>query len=372
MPRKTWLSILPALVAATAGGQTITTVAGSYWSFPTLPLMAVQAPLGQVACVALDAGGNYYIADNENSRVLKVDASGTLTTAAGNGISGFSGDNGPATSASISLVDGLAADASGNLYIADTNNNRIRKVDTNGIIATVAGGGGQGFGGDNGPAASATLFLPQGVAVDGAGDLFISDTLNERVREVNSSGIITTIAGNGTQGYAGDAGPATGASLNYPEGLAVDAAGNVYIADENNEVIREVSAGGIITTMAGNGNSGYSGDNGPATSAELSFPGGVSLDGAGNLYIGDRGNYRIRKVSGGIITTIAGDGAAGYAGDGGLATQSSLNIPQGAAMDALGNLFMCCRTDSPYSPSKARGSLIMMSSTLPKAVGEGD
>jgi trimeric autotransporter adhesin len=170
----------------------------------------------------------------------------------------------------------------------------------------VAGNGGLGYGGDNGAAASAKLYLPESVAVDGAGNLFISDTVNQRVREVNSSGIITTIAGNGTQGYSGDEGPAISASLNSPAGLAVDASGNVHIADEANNVIRKVSVSGLITTVAGNGRSGYSGDNGPATSAGLAGPSAVKLDGAGNLYIADAFSYRIRKVANGIITTIAG------------------------------------------------------------------
>ena len=211
---------------------------------------------------------------------------------------------------------------------------------TNGIITTVAGDGPQGDSGDGGQATSAQLSNPSGVAVDAAGNLYIADSGNHRIRKVAANGIITTVAGNGSYGYSGDGGRATSAQLAAPWGVAVDAAGNLYIADTNNGVIRKVAASGIITTVAGNGSHGYSGDGGPATSAQLNSPSGVAVDAAGNLYIADYGNYRIRKVAtNGIITTVAGN-YYGYSGDGGPATSAQLTFPWGLTVDATGNLYV--------------------------------
>jgi uncharacterized protein (TIGR03437 family) len=201
------------------------------------------------------------------------------------------GDNGPATSAQLALPYGIAVDSGGNLYVADWGNNRIRKV-SNGVITTVAGNGTRGFSGDNGLATAAQLANPQGIAVDSAGNLYIADFGNASIRKV-SNGIITTVAGNGTPGFSGDNGPATSAQLYLPYGVAVDSAGNLYIGDSGNNRIRKVS-NGVIATVAGNGTFGFSGDNGPATSAQLANPYGVAIDSAGNLYIGDSGNSRIR------------------------------------------------------------------------------
>jgi sugar lactone lactonase YvrE len=243
-----------------------------------------------------------------------------INTFAGTGTQGYSGDNGPATSAELNQPYGVAVDSSANLYIADTPNSRIRKV-SNGVITTVAGTGTQGYGGDNGPATSAELANPQGVAVDSAGALYIGDYNNNRVRKI-SNGVITTVAGTGTQGYSGDDGAAIYAQLDNPTGIAIDAAGNLYIADTNNHRIRKVS-NGVITTVAGTGSQGYNGDNGPATSAKLASPQGVAVDSAGNLYIADTGNSCVREVSNGVITTVAG----------GL-------FLFGVALDAAGNLFI--------------------------------
>ena len=215
---------------------------------------------------------------------------GIITTIAGNGIAGYSGDGGLATNAELNNPYGVAVDSNGNIYIADTNNNRIRKVNsTTGIITTIAGNGTAGYSGDGGLATNAELYYPYGVAVDSNGNIYIADTYNNRIRKVNSTtGIITTIAGNGTAGYSGDGGPATNAQLNYPYGVAVDSSGNIYIADTDNNRIRKVnSTTGIITTIAGNGNPGYSGDGGPATNAELYDPSGVAVDSNGNIYIAD-------------------------------------------------------------------------------------
>ena len=218
----------------------------------------------------------------------------TIYTLAGNGTQGFSGDNGPATGAELFQPLGVALDSAGNVYVADSSNNRIRKV-SNGVITTVAGNGTPGFSGDGGPATSTGVYGPSGVALDSAGSLYIADAGNNRIRKV-SNGVITTVAGNGTLGYSGDGGPATNAQLYGPEGVAVDSAGNIYIADMDNNRIRKVS-NGVITTMAGNGTQGFSGDNGPAISAELYRPEGIAVDATGNLCIADTWNNRIRILT---------------------------------------------------------------------------
>src|ERR1700751_4501787 len=239
-----------------------------------------------------------------------------IQTVAGNGTSGFSGDNGAAATASLSEPFGVAVDAVGNLYIADTSNHRIRKVDASGVITTVAGNGTEGFSGDGGPATSAALNTPIGVAVDVAGNLYIADSFNNRIRKVNATGIITTVAGNGDARFSGDHAAATNGSLRAPFGVAVDKVGNVYIADTSNQRIRKVDASGTITTVAGNGTEGFSGDGGPAAQARLNFPTGVTVDRAGNLFITDQSNNRIRKVSTAwVIITVAGNGDTGFSGD---------------------------------------------------------
>jgi uncharacterized protein (TIGR03437 family) len=256
-----------------------------------------------------------------------------ITTVAGDGAGGFSGDNGPAIGAALYSPQGLAVDSAGNLYIADLANNRIRKV-SNGVISTVAGNGTPGFSGDGGLATAAQLDQPYAVAVDSAGNLYIADCWNHRIRKV-SNGVISTVAGNGTPGFSGDNGPATSAQLSDPAGVAVDSSGNLFIADMFSNRIRRVS-NGAITTVAGNGTQGFSGDNGPATSAQLSNPYAVAVDSAGNLYIADMANSRIRKVSNGAITTVAGGGTQGLGGDGGPATSAQLSA-SGVAVYASGS-----------------------------------
>jgi sugar lactone lactonase YvrE len=281
---------------------------------------------------------------------------GEITTVAGNNAWGYSGDNGPATSAWLDSPDGVAVDASGNLYIADTSNNRIRKVDPSGTITTVAGDGTAGYSGDNGPAISAELDRPYGVAVDASGNLYIADTYNQRIRKVSTSGTITTVAGNGHEnypgalnggGYSGDGGLATDAELNAPLAVAVDTSGNLYIADTYNQRIRKVDTSGTISTVAGNGQGGslggYSGDGGPATSAELAQPTGVAVDASGDIYIiSDQYHNCIRKVdTSGTITTVAYDGLIqAYTGPPVLSTSSAaLSLPAGVTVDASGNLY---------------------------------
>jgi trimeric autotransporter adhesin len=219
---------------------------------------------------------------------------------AGTGSYGYSGDGGIATSAKLSYPGGVAIDASGNIYIVDTGNSRIRMVTkSTGIISTVAGTGSYGYRGDGGIATSASLNFPRGVAIDASGNLYIADTDNNRIRMVTkSTGIISTVAGTGSSGYSGDGGLATSAALNYPRGVAIDASANIYIADFYNYRIRMVTKStGIISTVAGTGSSGYSGDGGLATSAALNYPYGVAIDASGNIYIADTHNHRIRMLS---------------------------------------------------------------------------
>ncbi|MGE7271105.1 fibronectin type III domain-containing protein [Brevibacillus panacihumi] len=302
---------------------------------------ATSAEMNYPTGVAVDSSGNLYIAEYANNLVRKVDASGQISTVAGTGSLGFSGDEGPATSAQLNRPYGVAVDDSGNLYISDYFNNRIRKVDASGKISTVAGTGTRGYSGDGGPATLAQLYYPTGVAVDSSGSLYIVDNANNRIRKVDTSGQISTVAGMGTSGYSGDGGPATSAQLNYPNGVTVDSNGNLYIADSSNHRIRKVDTSGTISTVAGNGNLGYSGDGGPATWYTLNGPTGVAVDGSGNLYIADNSNNRIRKVDvSGMISTIAGTGKDGYSGDGGPATSAQLRSPYGVVVESNGNLYL--------------------------------
>jgi len=307
---------------------------------------ATAASLRYPSGVAVDVSGNIYIADYYNHRIRKVDAStGNITTVAGNGTMEYSGDGGPAASASLNKPSGVAVDASGNIYIADASNRRIRKVDAStGVITTVAGNGTMGYSGDGGPASSASLFSPASVEVDAARNIYIADAGNQRIRKVDAAtGNITTVAGNGTMEYSGDGGAAASAGFWNPSDVAVDASGNIYIADQNNNRIRKVDAStGVITTVAGNGPYGYSGDGVPAASASLYYPSGVAVDASGNIYIADASNNRIRKVdaSTGDITTVAGNGTAGYLGDGGSALSASIDSPHGVTVDALGNIYI--------------------------------
>lgn len=295
---------------------------------------ATSAQLSNPSGVAVDSAGNVYIADAANSRVRIVNTSGVISTFAGNGSATYTGDGSLATVAGLIGPTSVAVDSADNVYIADPPAGVIRKV-SNGVISTFAGTGTNSFSGDGGPASAATMDFPSGVAVDTSGNVYIADTLNQRIRKV-SGGIITTIAGISNLGYNGDNQSATAASLFAPQGVAVDTAGNVYIADTQNNRVRKVTPAGIITTVAGNGTAGYGGDGGPATAAEIYLPKAVALDPGSNLYIADYGNNIIRRVSNGIITTVAGSNLNGYSGDGGPAIDARLSGPLGVALDPTG------------------------------------
>jgi len=273
--------------------------------------------------------------------VLSFAQPGYINTIAGTGASGFSGDGGPALSAQIGQALGICADNVGNVYFADVDNHRVRKISLSGIITTIAGGGALTT--DGIPATNAQLSLTAGgdMTINALGDLYLID--DSRIRKVDhATGIITTVAGTTTSGFSGDGGPATSAQLNYPSGLYIDEAGNLFIGDQNNHRVRKVNAAGIISTYAGNGNGGYSGDGGPATAAGVDSPDGLCMDAAGNLYFADRYNYRIRRVdhTTGIITTYAGSGNSGFSGDGGLATSAKFAEPSDVCMDGFGNLYI--------------------------------
>ena len=332
------------LVPALTDAQEITTVAGvgtEGWTGDKGP--ARSAELDWPTSVALDRKGNLYIADANNNIIRKVSASnGIITTVAGNGFragtgyGSFSGDSGPATAATLFFPSGIAVDTVGRLYIADEGNNCIRKVDTSGIIITIAGTGGAGnfgYSGDGGPAIAALLNGPTRVAVDTFLNVYIADASNSAIRELNIlTGNIATIAGTGVSGFGGDGGLATAAQLNMPNDVAVDLIGNVYIADMYNNRIREIGLNDTITTIAGTGISGYSGDHGPATAADLFQPSGIALDDSGNVFFSDLGNSCVRKINRvDTITTIAGNDTAGYNGDSRAAVSAKLWFPEGLA-----------------------------------------
>ncbi len=320
----------------------ITTIAGTgEFGYDGDDKPATAARLYSPSGVTVDAAGNAYIADIGNHRIRRVDATGRIETAAGTGDASYDGDDKPATLARLNNPAGVAVDALGNIYIADANNDRVRRVDATGLITTVAGTGKLGYDGDDKPAASARVFYPEGVAVDAAGNLYIADRGNERIRRVDATGRITTIAGTGVRGYDGDDKPATSAQLNDPLGVAVDASGNVYVADTFNNRIRRVDATGLITTIAGTGEAGYYGDEGPAISARVDRPYGIALDGSGNVFVADTFNHRIRRIdAAGLITTVAGTGEVGDDGDDNPATSARLGFPHGVAVDASGSLYI--------------------------------
>jgi hypothetical protein len=304
---------------------------------------ATSVPQFFIDSVAVDSAGNVYFAARVKNAVFRVDAAtGQQTRIAGSGKAGYSGDHHPAIKAALNGPQpqrgvGVAVDTAGNVYIADRGNNVIRKV-ANGIITTIAGNGKAGYSGDGGPATRAQITRPAGVAVDTAGNVYIAGARRNVIRKI-SNGVISTIAGGGTHFDPAYTGPATSAGLNGPAGVAVDASGNLYIADRLNNVIRKV-ADGVISTISGNGKMEYAGDDGPATNASLYLPTSVAVDTSGNVYVTNSYNNVVRKISKGVITTIAGNGSAGYSGDNGPATKAALYDPMGVAVDAAGNVYI--------------------------------
>jgi uncharacterized protein (TIGR03437 family) len=300
-----------------------------------------SAQLNRPAGIALDDGGNLFIADQGNDVIRKLTPEGIITTAFGSHTEGFSGDGGLAASASFNSPEDLAFDAQGNLYVADSANYRIREVGRSGGISTVAGSGAYRFSGDGSPAVTATFNRLEALTVDSTGTLYIADTYNQRIRKVTKDGIITTFAGTGEAGFSGDDGAATSAQLNYPLGVAVDNVGNVFIADYSNSRIRKVTPLGVITTVAGTGSFDYSGDNGPAKGASLNKPDAVAVDAANNLFIADSGNFRIREVSpAGIISTFAGTGHQGILGDGVPATSADFYSLSDITVGPAGDVYI--------------------------------
>ncbi len=363
-------------VTCQAQSYVISTVAGGgpYINGVGNGQAATNAFLNSPGAVIADAAGNLYIADSGDNMVRRVDAgTGIITLYAGTGIAGLSGDGGAATAAQLRGPGGLAMDAIGDLYIADTSNNRVRKVDTHGVITTVAGSSNtfsNGVG-DGGAAISAALSFPTGLGLDSAGNLYISDTGNRRVRRVDNNGTITTFAGNGllgSVGSVGDGGAATSARVT-PAGLNLDAAGNLYIADSGNNLIRKVS-GGNITTVAGSGTEGYSGDTGTATKATLRAPGAVAVDDSGNIFIADSGNQVIRLVSSGKIITIAGNGGRGNFGDGGPALAATLDYPAGLLAAPGGYIYIANSTLGNYQDARIR-LLTPASAAVPTLTANG-
>ncbi|HVQ00198.1 MAG TPA: RHS repeat-associated core domain-containing protein [Candidatus Thermoplasmatota archaeon] len=338
--------------SAAAIGNIITTAAGTEVGYSGDGGPAAQAKLSSPAGVAVGPDGSIYIADSGNNRIRRVGTDGIINTVAGigvdpNGHGGYSGDGGPATQAMFNFPYGVAAGPDGSIYIADLYNHRIRRVGPDGIINTVAGNGSQGYSGDGGPATQASLHNPMGVAVGPDGSIYIADSGNNRIRRVGTDGIITTVAGVGITLNLGDGGPATQAGLSDPQGVAVGLDGSIYIADSVWHRIRRVGTDGIINTVAGTGvntfhsdDYGYSGDGGPAAQAQLHHPTGVAVGPDGSIYIADSNNNRIRRVSSdGIINTVAGNGSFGFSGDGGLATQAMLYYLWAVAVGPDGSIY---------------------------------
>ncbi|MBU0899465.1 T9SS type A sorting domain-containing protein [bacterium] len=301
---------------------------------------AISASLRSPSGITIDKEDNLYLADTLNHRIRKIDKNGIIVTIAGNGIVGFSGDGDLATRASLSEPVSICLDQKENIYFSDSKNHRIRKIDKNGIITTIAGNGIVGFSGDGDLATKASLYLPYGIFIDKEDNLYICDSFNHRLRKVNQDGIIVTVAGNGEEGYDGDNKDALSSKLRYPHGVLVNSFGDIYITHTCNSRIRKVDTKGIITTIAGNNQEGYSGDNLLAISTSLRKPTEIFMDTIGNLYICDSFNHRLRKINqDGIITTFAGNGKAGFSGENNPALEASLNYPYSLTMDSQGNFY---------------------------------
>ena len=374
MNKKTIIAVSLLLLSFGAQAQTIFTVAGSStagYSGDGGP--ATSAELLNPAGVSIDGAGNMYIADFYNNCIRKVSSSGIISTVAGTTLFGFSGDGGAATSAQLYQPYRTAVDGSGNVYIIDQGNRRIRKVNAVGIISTFAGNGTSGYTGDGGAATAAEIVLG-GIAVDATGNVYIG--AGNCIRKINTSGTITTIAGNGAiAGYSGDGGPATAAEFNNANDIAFDPSGNLYICDQGR--IRKINTAGIISTIAGNGTAGITGDGGPATAATID-PTGIAINGAGIIYFAQTTEQIIRKINtAGIISLYAGNGSMGFSGDGGAATLAEFTFPSDVALDAAGNLYICDQNNSRIRKVSNNATGIMTNlppalsvQTFPNPIGE--
>ncbi len=330
------------LVLHASNAQTIVTVAGSGTAgYSGDGAFAPMAQMNTVTGVAVDASNNVYISDYSNHRIRKVSATGIITTVAGTGVAGDSGAGGPATAAQIWRPSGIIVDPTGNIIFSDCDNHRIKKIDPSGIITNIAGNGTYGSAGDGGPATAAQLYYPESIALDASGNIYFCDFYNNKVRKIDPAGTIFTFAGNGMSGYTGDGGPAIAARLKTPYGIAISGAGDVYIGDYRNNVVRKINTSGIISTFAGTGVAGYSGDGGPATAAQFNLPKGIFFDSSGNLLVAEWNNHVVRKIDGaGIVSTVAGTGSMGYSGDGGPATNARLYSPETITVDAYNNIYI--------------------------------
>ena len=306
---------------------------------------ALSAQINSPDGIAIDASGNLYITEYNNHRIRKVSNTGIITTIAGTGVAGYYGDGGIATDARLFNPCGIAIDANGNIYFADESNARIRKIDVNGFITTITGNGVIGYSGDGGFAINTTLNAPKGVAIDYNGNLYFTDSGNNRIRKVTfypTFNIISRIAGNGTTGFYGDGGLADTAVINNPTAISCYNF-NVYFSDNGNHRIRKINSNGsfgIISTIAGNGNPGFSGDGAFSAFAEINSPWGITFDNTGAMYFSDMGNHRIRRVAyNGQITTIAGNSTNAFSGDGGAAVLAELEKPRQIAVDAFRNVY---------------------------------
>lgn len=321
-------------------GQVITTIAGTgLWGKNGDGGLASAADC-LPAALTFDISGNIYIADFGYSCIKKITPDGIIRKITGAN-EWYSGDGGPATDAGLGGAADVKIDGEGNIYICEGTGSRVRKINTSGIITTIAGTGSNGFNGDGVVAEYTRLNIPTDIALDKAGNLYIADTRNNRIRKINTDGTVSTFAGTGAAGYSGDGGAATSATLLRPYGIDFDDADNLYIADADNYRIRKIDVSGIITTVAGTGTEGYNGDNIPATLAQFRGIRDIVADKRGNIYVSDVSDHRVRKIdAAGIITTIAGTGTKGYSGDGGAATDAELNGPAGIAVNSAGDLLI--------------------------------